>query len=113
MSQWKGNDERLTDFLLKLPKAHRWAVHEFFYSDIDYSLLEGESEFKLCLKETFPQLRWVMNSVQIRIFFGNFQMKNKKRKFLFFFSKFFRIFFCCFQVISKLFMLIFLFEFLW
>ena len=37
MSGWKSNEERLNDFLLKLPKAHRWAVHEFFYSDIDYA----------------------------------------------------------------------------
>ena len=57
MSGWKSNEERLNDFLLKLPKAHRWAVHEFFYSDIDYALLEGESEFKLCLRETFPILK--------------------------------------------------------
>ena len=51
------NEERLTNFLLRLPKAHRWAVYEFFYSDIDYALLEGESEFKICLRETFPLLR--------------------------------------------------------
>jgi hypothetical protein len=52
----RRNEERLHDFLVKLPKAHRWAVHEFFYSDIDHAIFESESEFKLCLKETFPQL---------------------------------------------------------
>ena len=51
------NEERLTSFLMKLPKAHKWAVYEFFYSDIDRAILEGESEFRICLKETFPMLR--------------------------------------------------------
>ena len=47
------NEEKLTNFLMKLPKAHRWTVYEFFYSDIDYALLEGESEFKICLRYDF------------------------------------------------------------
>ncbi|ELU17953.1 hypothetical protein CAPTEDRAFT_99454 [Capitella teleta] len=43
--------------LLKLPKAHKWVCYEWFYSNIDRSLFEGENDFCICLKETFPQLK--------------------------------------------------------
>ncbi|XP_043496409.1 protein lin-9 homolog [Polistes fuscatus] len=40
--------------LLKLPQAHRWVCHEWFYSDVDRCLFSGDNDFELCLKETFP-----------------------------------------------------------
>lgn len=43
--------------LLKLPKARRWIVCEFFYSEIDKQLLLGESDFQQCLYSVFPNLR--------------------------------------------------------
>jgi hypothetical protein len=43
--------------LLKLPKAHRWVCFEFFYSNIDKALFQGENDFLVCLKESFPQLK--------------------------------------------------------
>lgn len=44
--------------LLKLPKAHKWVIYEWFYGNLDQSLfkLNQESEFQLCLKELFPNL---------------------------------------------------------
>lgn len=43
--------------LLKLPKAHLWVCYEWFYSNIDKALFEGENDFCICLRESFPQLR--------------------------------------------------------
>ena len=58
--------------LLKLPKAHKWVCFEFFYSNIDkYEvkiirkiqqlnfrvLFQGENDFIMCLRESFPQLK--------------------------------------------------------
>ncbi|XP_030844933.1 protein lin-9 homolog [Strongylocentrotus purpuratus] len=43
--------------LLKLPKAYKWCIYEWFYSNIDKSLFEGENDFKICLRESFPQLK--------------------------------------------------------
>jgi len=45
--------------LLKLPKAHRWVIYEWFYGNLDQSLfkLNQDSEFQLCLKELFPNLK--------------------------------------------------------
>ena len=59
--------------LLKLPKAHKWVCFEFFYSNIDkYAinsviaafyqffcrvLFQGENDFSVCLRESFPQLK--------------------------------------------------------
>jgi len=43
--------------LLKLPKAHKWVCFEFFYSNIDKVLFQGENDFVVCLKESFPQLK--------------------------------------------------------
>ncbi|KAG5266150.1 hypothetical protein AALO_G00250350 [Alosa alosa] len=37
--------------LLKLPKAHKWCIYEWFYSNIDGPLFEGDNDFCLCLKE--------------------------------------------------------------
>lgn len=42
--------------LLKLPKAHKWVCFEYFYSNIDKALFDGENDFVICLKESFPQL---------------------------------------------------------
>ncbi|XP_045763840.1 protein lin-9 homolog [Maniola jurtina] len=42
--------------LLKLPKAHKWVCFEYFYSNIDKTLFDGENDFMICLKETFPRL---------------------------------------------------------
>ncbi|KAJ8889610.1 hypothetical protein PR048_009110 [Dryococelus australis] len=43
--------------LLKLPKAQRWVCYEWFYSNIDKPLFEGDNDFMTCLKESFPQLK--------------------------------------------------------
>ncbi len=43
--------------LLKLPKAHKWVCFEFFYSNLDRVLFEGENDFMVCLRESFPPLR--------------------------------------------------------
>lgn len=43
--------------LLKLPKAHKWVCYEWFYSNIDKILFEGDNDFMICLKESFPQLK--------------------------------------------------------
>ncbi|KAG7465634.1 hypothetical protein MATL_G00155570 [Megalops atlanticus] len=43
--------------LLKLPKAHRWCIYEWFYSHIDRPLFEGDNDFCLCLKDSFPNLK--------------------------------------------------------
>lgn len=43
--------------LLKLPKAHKWVIFEWFYSFIDKPLFEGENDFQVCLAESFPDLR--------------------------------------------------------
>ncbi len=43
--------------LLKLPKAHKWVCFEFFYSNLDKVLFEGENDFMVCLRESFPLLQ--------------------------------------------------------
>jgi hypothetical protein len=45
--------------LLKLPKAHKWVIYEWFYGNIDRTLFgcNQPSEFQQCLKEIFPQLK--------------------------------------------------------
>ncbi|KAG5277529.1 hypothetical protein AALO_G00118670 [Alosa alosa] len=43
--------------LLKLPKAHKWCIYEWFYSNIDRPLFEGDNDFCLCLKDSFPHLK--------------------------------------------------------
>ncbi|XP_067004973.2 protein lin-9 homolog isoform X2 [Anabrus simplex] len=43
--------------LLKLPKAHKWVCYEWFYSNIDKPLFDGDNDFMICLKESFPQIR--------------------------------------------------------
>ncbi|CAK1551919.1 unnamed protein product [Leptosia nina] len=41
--------------LLKLPKAHKWVCFEYFYSNIDKAIFDGENDFMICLKESLPQ----------------------------------------------------------
>lgn len=43
--------------LLKLPKAHKFVMYEFFYSNIDRSIFLGTNDFEMCLVETFPRLK--------------------------------------------------------
>lgn len=43
--------------LLKLPKAHKFVMYEFFYSNIDRSIFLGTNDFETCLVESFPRLR--------------------------------------------------------
>lgn len=43
--------------LLRLSKAHRWACYEWFFANIDRTLLAGENDFTGCLKDTFPSLK--------------------------------------------------------
>ncbi|XP_065363917.1 protein lin-9 homolog [Calliphora vicina] len=43
--------------LLKLPKAHKWVIFEWFYSFIDKPLFEGDNDFQVCIAELFPHLR--------------------------------------------------------
>lgn len=43
--------------LLKLPKAHKFVMYEFFYSNIDRAIFLGTNDFEFCLVETFPRLK--------------------------------------------------------
>lgn len=43
--------------LLKLPKAHKFVMYEFFYSNIDRAVFHGTNDFEMCLVETFPRLK--------------------------------------------------------
>nr|CAB3263439.1 protein lin-9 homolog [Phallusia mammillata] len=43
--------------LLKLPKAHKMCMYEWFYSHLDSALFNGDNDFCLCLKESFPHLK--------------------------------------------------------
>lgn len=43
--------------LLKLPKAHKFVMYEFFYSNIDRAIFLGTNDFELCLVDTFPRLK--------------------------------------------------------
>lgn len=43
--------------LLKLPKAHKFVSYEWFYSSIDKPLFDGENDFQVCLRESFPLLK--------------------------------------------------------
>lgn len=45
--------------LLKLPKAHRWVIYEWFYSSIDQPLFcyNKPNDFQLCLNDILPQLK--------------------------------------------------------
>ncbi|KAL9955438.1 hypothetical protein ACROYT_G036766 [Oculina patagonica] len=43
--------------LLKLPKAARWCYFEWFYSSLDRVLFEGDNDFHVCIKESFPNLK--------------------------------------------------------
>ncbi|CAH0391753.1 unnamed protein product [Bemisia tabaci] len=43
--------------LLKLPKAHKWVCHEWFYSNLDVPLFLGDNDFLICIRESFPELK--------------------------------------------------------
>ncbi|CAL8093554.1 unnamed protein product [Calicophoron daubneyi] len=43
--------------VLKLPKAHKWVFYEWFYSNLDRPLLLGENDFRICLRENFPNVK--------------------------------------------------------
>lgn len=43
--------------LLRHKKSHQWIGYEFFYANIDRTLLDGENDFRACLKESFPHLK--------------------------------------------------------
>lgn len=43
--------------ILRLDKAHKWACYEWFYANIDQTLLGGENDFSTCLRDTFPDLK--------------------------------------------------------
>ncbi|CAH8537976.1 unnamed protein product [Heterobilharzia americana] len=43
--------------VLKLPKAHKWVFYEWFYSNLDRPLLLGENDFRICLRESFPNVK--------------------------------------------------------
>ncbi|XP_055615601.1 protein lin-9 homolog [Toxorhynchites rutilus septentrionalis] len=43
--------------LLKLPKAHKFVSYEWFYSNIDRALFEGENDFQVCLNSMYPDLK--------------------------------------------------------
>uniref|UniRef100_A0AAZ3Q147 DIRP domain-containing protein n=1 Tax=Oncorhynchus tshawytscha TaxID=74940 RepID=A0AAZ3Q147_ONCTS len=38
-------------------QKHTWCIYEWFYSNIDRPLFEGDNDFCLCLKESFPNLK--------------------------------------------------------
>lgn len=43
--------------LLKLPKAHKMCIYEWFYSHIDAPLFKGDNDFLICLRESFQELK--------------------------------------------------------
>jgi protein lin-9 len=43
--------------LLKLPKAHKFVMYEFFYSNIDRAIFLGTNDFETLLEDTFPRLK--------------------------------------------------------
>ena len=43
--------------LLRHKKSHQWITYEFFYANIDRTLLGGDNDFQACLKESFPELK--------------------------------------------------------
>lgn len=43
--------------LLRHKKSHQWVCYEFFYANIDRTLLGHENDFRACLKESFPNLK--------------------------------------------------------
>jgi hypothetical protein len=43
--------------LLKLPKAHKFVMYEFFYSNIDRAILLASNDFDICVADTFPKLK--------------------------------------------------------
>lgn len=43
--------------LLKHKGAQQWVCYEFFYANIDRTILGGENDFRACLRESFPQLK--------------------------------------------------------
>lgn len=43
--------------LLKLPKAHKMCIYEWFYSNVDNALFNENNDFCMCLKESFPELK--------------------------------------------------------
>lgn len=54
--------------LLKLPKARRWVICEFFYSGVDEQLFLGDNEFKQLIREAFPNLKTMfMNKQEWRV----------------------------------------------
>ena len=71
--------------LLKLPKAHKFVMYEFFYSNIDKPLLVGGSDFEMCLRETFPKLKTRMMTKtewnKIRFILGKPRRMSSKVRF--------------------------------
>ncbi|EYC36622.1 hypothetical protein Y032_0874g2811 [Ancylostoma ceylanicum] len=54
--------------LLKLPKARRWVICEFFYSGVDEQLFLGDNEFRQLIREAFPNLKTMqMNKQEWRV----------------------------------------------
>ncbi|KAG5681391.1 hypothetical protein PVAND_010832 [Polypedilum vanderplanki] len=43
--------------LLKLPKAHKFVMYEFFYSNIDRAIFLGANDFDICISNTYPRLK--------------------------------------------------------
>lgn len=43
--------------LLKLPKAHKFVMYEFFYSNIDKAIFLGTNEYEMYLKDAYPRLK--------------------------------------------------------
>uniref|UniRef100_A0A5K3EJN6 DIRP domain-containing protein n=1 Tax=Mesocestoides corti TaxID=53468 RepID=A0A5K3EJN6_MESCO len=43
--------------VLKLPKAHKWVFYEWLYSNLDRPLLLSENDFRICLRENFPNVK--------------------------------------------------------
>ena len=42
---------------LKVEKARKWCIYEWFYSDIDKTIFLQDNEFVSCLRATFPDLQ--------------------------------------------------------
>ena len=43
--------------LLKLPKAHKMCIYEWFYSNVDNALFNDMNDFCMCVKDSFPELK--------------------------------------------------------
>ncbi|XP_055839230.1 uncharacterized protein LOC129907168 [Episyrphus balteatus] len=61
--------------LLKLPKAQKWVIFEWFYSFVDKPLFQGENDFQICLNDVVQYDSPFKNPVIERDNIGGFLVK--------------------------------------